>query len=126
MFRREIKVLVLGHPDSGKDTIIKQMKTTPPDGYTVSELIMYRPTIYKNVIDCAKALIRAMKQHEIQPELKANQEYCNFLMDYSIDPDPRTPFGPKVGLAVTSIWNDPCMSKIIELRNEFYIMDSAL
>lgn len=123
--RRECKVLLLGSDESGKNEIAKQWKILYQNGYTAEELALYRPTIYKNVIGCAKALIGAMKQFEIQPEHELNRAYCEFLLDYSVDPDPNKPLGTKVGEAISSIWQDPCISKILEHSSEFYIMDSA-
>ena len=101
------------------------MKIIHQNGYSQEELTMYRLTIFKNVIDCAKALIGAMEQFEIQPEHDLNRDYCDFLMDYSIDPDPEKPLEAKVGQAVSSIWHDPCMSSIMDHSSEFYLMDSA-
>jgi guanine nucleotide-binding protein G(i) subunit alpha len=123
--RRECKVLLLGSGESGKDEIVKQWKMLHQNGDTAEELALYRLTIYKNVIDCAKALISAMKQFEIHPEQELNRAYCEFLLDYSVDPDPNKPLGTKVGEAISSIWQDPCIPKILEHQSEFYIMDSA-
>jgi guanine nucleotide-binding protein G(i) subunit alpha len=123
--RRECKVLLLGSGESGKDEIVKQWKMLHQNGDTAEELALYRLTIYKNVIDCAKALISAMKQFEIHPEQELNRAYCEFLLDYSVDPDPNKPLGTKVGEAISSIWQDPCIPKILERQSEFYIMDSA-
>lgn len=123
--RREVKVLLLGSGDSGKDEIAKQWKILHQNGYTAEELALYRPTIYKNVIDCAKGLIGAMEQFEIHPEQELNRTYCKLLLDYSIDPDPNKPLGAKVGEAISSIWQDPCIPKILERSSEFYILDSA-
>lgn len=86
---------------------------------------MYRMTIYKNVIDCAKALISAMRQLEIEPETPANHEFCDYLMDYAVDPDPERPLDQKVGQAVVSVWSDACVPKLMEHSTSFYIMDSA-
>lgn len=86
---------------------------------------MYRLTIYKNVLDCAKALIGAMRQFEIGPEKEINREYSDFLMEYSLDPDPDKPLERKVGDAVNSIWHDPSMQKVMDHQSEFYLMDSA-
>ena len=123
--RRECKVLLLGSDDSGKDEIVKQWKILHQNGYTAEELALYRRIIYKIIIDCAKALIGAMKQFEIQPEQELNRAYCEFLLDYSVDPDPDKPLGTKVGEAISSIWQDQCIPKILERSSEFYIMDSA-
>lgn len=101
------------------------MKIIHQNGYTVDELALYRLTIYKNLIDCAKALISAMRQFTIDPHAALNHEYCRFLMDYQVDPDPHTPLNSKVGLAITSIWKDPSMESLLERQSEFYLMDSA-
>jgi len=123
--RRECKILLLGSGESGKSTIVKQMKIIHQNGYTVDELAMYRLTIYKNVVDCAKSLIGALRQFDIEPELEDNEEYCNYLMDYIVDLDPEKPLDQKVGNAVSSLWRDPCIAKVMEHQSEFYIMDSA-
>lgn len=101
------------------------MKIIHQNGYSPEELAMYRHTIFKNVIDCAKALIGAMRQFEIEPERDVNREYCDYLMDFSIDPDPEKPLDSKVGTAVSSVWHDPCIPKVMEHSSEFYLMDSA-
>ncbi|GAB7348962.1 hypothetical protein MBLNU459_g7948t2 [Dothideomycetes sp. NU459] len=109
--RRECKILLLGSGESGKSTIVKQMKIIHQNGYSVDELGLYRHTIYKNVVDCAKSLIGAMRQFEIAPEAPGNAEHCEFLLEYTIDPDPNAPLPPKVAEAVTAIWKDPSMPK---------------
>ena len=101
------------------------MKIIHQNGYSVDELTMYRLTIYKNVIDCSKALIAAMKQLDIEPESESNLDYTKYLADYSVDPDPEKPLDNQVGQAVASIWRDPCISKLMEHSTEFYLMDSA-
>ena len=86
---------------------------------------MYRLTIYKNVIDCAKALIGAMRQFDITCENPGNTELCEYLANYTVDPDPEKPLDQRVGQAITSMWRDPCVPKVLEHSSEFYLMDSA-
>lgn len=88
-------------------------------------MALYRLTIYKNLIDCAKALIGAMRQFEIEPKDPVNVEYSDYLMDYQVDPDPHTPLSPKVGVAVISLWKDGAIEVLMERQSEFYLMDSA-
>lgn len=123
--RRECKILLLGSGESGKSTIVKQMKIIHQKGYTVDELALYRSTIYKNLVDCAKALIGAMRQFQIEPTNPANIEFTEYLLEYQVDPDPHTPLAPKVGEAVTSLWGDPSIEAVMERQSEFYLMDSA-
>ena len=104
---------------------MKQMKIIHQNGYTVDELALYRLTIYKNLIDCAKALIGAMRQFGIEPTNPANVEHSDYLLEYQVDPDPHTPLDPKVGVAVISIWGDGSIETLMERQSEFYLMDSA-
>ncbi len=79
------------------------MKIIHQNGYTVDELALYRLTIYKNLIDCAKAVIGAMRQFGIDPTQPENVEFSDFLMDYQVNPDINTPLDPKVGVAIVSL-----------------------
>jgi len=101
------------------------MKIIHQNGYTVDELALYRLTIYKNLIDCAKAMIGAMRQFEIEPTNDANKEYSDYLLEYQVDPDPHTPLDSKVGKAVDSLWKDASIDALMERQSEFYLMDSA-
>ncbi|KAI9672475.1 MAG: Guanine nucleotide-binding protein alpha-2 subunit [Caeruleum heppii] len=123
--QRECKILLLGSGESGKSTIVKQMKIIHQNGYTLDELALYRLTIYKNLVDCAKALIGAMRQFDIEPETIRNIEFSDYIVDYQIDPDPHTPLNPRVGEAITSLWKDASVPVVLERQSEFYLMDSA-
>lgn len=117
--------LFTGSGESGKSTIVKQMKIIHQNGYSVEELTMCRATVYKNLLDCAKDLINALHNFELQPSSQKVQEYMEYLSSYQIDPDPSTPIDLKVGDAVTYLWNDPVIPAVLEHQNEFYLMDSA-
>jgi guanine nucleotide-binding protein G(i) subunit alpha len=101
------------------------MKIIHQNGYTTEELLMYRLTIYKNVLDCAKALIGAMRQFGIAIENVEIRELADFLMEYQISPDPQTTLDPRVGDAVVALWQDQGAQEALEHQSEFYLMDSA-
>ncbi|EZG06509.1 hypothetical protein H106_03911 [Trichophyton rubrum CBS 735.88] len=115
-----------GSGESGKSTIVKQMKIIHQNGYSVEELSMYRLTVYKNLLDCAKSLVWAMHQFETQPSSAKVRDFMDYLLDYNIDPDPNVALELKVGDAITYLWNDPSIPAVLERQNEFYLMDSAL
>ena len=104
---------------------MKQMKIIHQNGYTQEERQLYRLTIYKNLIDCMKALIGAMHQFDLEPEDEAVKDYTAYIEEYNVDPDPETPLEPKAAEAVEAIWRDPASSKTMERQSEFYLMDSA-
>ncbi|KAF7368473.1 Heterotrimeric G-protein alpha subunit, GPA3-like protein [Mycena venus] len=61
-FRREANLLLLGAGESGKSTIVKQMKIIHQHGFEQRELVAYRPVIHKNVLDCAGTLARIIRR----------------------------------------------------------------
>ena len=101
------------------------MKIIHQNGYTVEELALYRLTIYKNVLDCAKSLIAAMDQFEVKPKDDQIIQYCNYLMDYTVDPDPQRTLEHEVADAIVSICRDASYTEVMEHQSEFYLMDSA-
>ncbi|KKA28924.1 hypothetical protein TD95_002484 [Thielaviopsis punctulata] len=123
--RRECKVLLLGSGESGKSTIVKQMKIIHLHGYSHDELLNYRPTVFKNLIECAKAVVGAMQQFEIEPMNEDTRQYCGFIMNYTPESGASAELDPRVGPAVQAIWNDPAKFLLMERQNEFYLMDSA-
>ena len=66
-------VLWAGSGESGKSTIVKQMKIIHQNGYTSEELMMYRLTVLKNLLDSAQALVLALRKFTLEPELSENR-----------------------------------------------------
>ena len=114
-----------GSGESGKSTIVKQMKIIHLKGYSEEELYNYRPTVFKNLVECAKAVLTAMEQFEIEPHSEQNKQYAEYLLDYQTESGPQAHIDPKVGDAVQAIWNDPAKDQLMEHQTEFYLMDSA-
>jgi guanine nucleotide-binding protein G(i) subunit alpha len=123
--RKECKILLLGSGESGKSTIVKQMKIIHLKGYSEDELYNYRPTVFKNLVECAKAVITAMQQFDIEPHNEENRRHAEFLMHYQAESGPQAHIDPQVGTAVLSIWSDPAREELMEHQTEFYLMDSA-
>jgi len=125
MMRARTDAMNLGSGESGKSTIVKQMKIIHQNGYTVDELALYRLTVYKNLVDCAKALVGAMRQFDIEPGDTRNREYGDYVMEYQVNADPHASLDPLFGQAITSIWKDTSMAAVMDHQSEFYLMDSA-
>jgi len=101
------------------------MKIIHLKGYSDDELYNYRPTVFKNLIECAKAVINAMNQLDIEPVIEENKAYCDFLLEYTVESGPQAQIDPRIGEAVQAIWNDPVKEQLMERQTEFYLMDSA-
>ena len=51
-----------GSGESGKTTLVKQMKIIYQGGFSPTELAEYRPVVYTNVLDSAQRVITYMKK----------------------------------------------------------------
>lgn len=116
---------MIGSGESGKSTIVKQMKIIHLKGYSEDELYNYRPTVFKNLVECAKAVITAMQQFDIVPQLEENKVHIDYLMEYQAESGPQAHIDDQVGVAVKSLWADPARERLMEHQTEFYLMDSA-
>ncbi|KAJ3086089.1 Guanine nucleotide-binding protein subunit alpha-15, partial [Physocladia obscura] len=61
----DIKILILGTGDTGKTTVLKQLKLIYGAGFSESEIIEFRSIILTNLVTCAKSLVVAMNQLHI-------------------------------------------------------------
>ncbi|KAM7402247.1 hypothetical protein PAMP_017504 [Pampus punctatissimus] len=57
---RTVKLLLLGAGESGKSTIVKQMKIIHKDGYSLEECLEFISIIYSNTLQSIMAIVKAM------------------------------------------------------------------
>ncbi|KAJ3265401.1 Guanine nucleotide-binding protein G(i) subunit alpha-2 [Chytriomyces hyalinus] len=62
---KTVKLLLLGAGETGKSTVLKQMKLIYGIGFTEQELHLFRTAMAVNLLTCAKYLIQAMDTLEI-------------------------------------------------------------
>ncbi|ADV23800.1 G-protein alpha-subunit [Cryptococcus gattii WM276] len=123
--RKECKILLLGSGESGKSTIVKQMKIIHQNGYSKDELLSFRGVIYKNVLDSAQALIMAMRKIGVDPEDVNNRAYADRILEYRMDADLNAVIPSEILYNIDSLWHDPVIPSVMDRSSEFYLMDSA-
>ncbi|XP_006749267.1 guanine nucleotide-binding protein G(t) subunit alpha-3-like, partial [Leptonychotes weddellii] len=57
---RTVKLLLLGAGESGKSTIVKQMKIIHKNGYSEQECMEFKAVIYSNTLQSILAIVKAM------------------------------------------------------------------
>ncbi|GAA5832927.1 hypothetical protein JCM11251_000533 [Rhodosporidiobolus azoricus] len=148
-YRRECKILLLGSGESGKSTIVKQMKIIHQNGYSRDEMMLFRLTIHKNILDSAQGLVLALRRFKMEPIEEVNQVFADKIMDHRLEADTystaspviQTQHSPGSGLtsgggnngglspeivrAIDSLWHDPIIPSVLDRQSEFYLMDSA-
>lgn len=141
---KELKVLLLGSGESGKSTIVKQMKILHKNGFSESEAYEYKPFVYKNVLDCIKNVINAII--DLQPELIAPEgtepdangheseekthilsyDDMNAILDYELSVSTEEVFSPSIALKIKALYTLPEVDKFIKVhQGDFYLIDST-
>ncbi|KIM55445.1 hypothetical protein SCLCIDRAFT_1221134 [Scleroderma citrinum Foug A] len=123
--KKECKILLLGAGESGKSTIVKQMKIIHQNGFTNEELMGYRPTIYRNTVDSAQAIVLAMRKINVDCISPLNRDNADKIMDYRVDPSPHSVLSPEIARAIHELWQDPIIPTVLDHSSQFYLMDSA-
>ncbi|KAI9469641.1 MAG: G protein alpha subunit [Benjaminiella poitrasii] len=120
--KNEVKLLLLGAGESGKSTILKQMKLIHDGGFTKEERETYKEVIFNNAIQSAHALLEAMQALDIPLENpQQNQPLFNFI----IDQKQNNIMQPEIVRAIHSLWQDNGVQETFKRRNEFQLNDSA-
>ena len=119
----QVKILVLGAGESGKSTILKQMKIIHGKGFEEEERLEYRSIIYENVIGAAKALVSARQKLQIPWGNAVNEAHGNLIETVAI---PETPAEfLLLSQAVKELWEDEGIQNTYGRRNEFLIVSST-
>ncbi|KAJ5188293.1 Heterotrimeric G-protein alpha subunit [Penicillium cf. griseofulvum] len=109
MQRNEIKMLLLGAGESGKSTILKQMKLIHEGGYSRDERESFKEIIYSNTVQSMRVILEAMESLELPLE-DARHEYH---------------YPPEVGNAIGQLWRDTGVQECFKRSREYQLNDSA-
>lgn len=113
---------IQGSGESGKSTIFKQMKIIHQNGYTTDELMNWRVTVYRNLIQSAQAIVNALNQFEYQLQSEKVEYEAQRIIEYRLEEN----IDPLFIDAVIAVWNDPAVTLLLDNKStEFYLMDSA-
>ncbi|EDR01603.1 heterotrimeric G-protein alpha subunit, GPA3-like protein [Laccaria bicolor S238N-H82] len=125
-FKRECKMLLLGSCDSGKSTIVKQMKIIHQGGFSDAELAEFRPVVYETVLQSTQHVIRHMQKIGIKSH-NLSQALTNKVLEYKIEKyNCEASFAPEIAEAIHQLIKDPKLHQLIDERlSEFYLTDSA-
>lgn len=118
------KILLLGPSESGKSTIVKQMRIIHHGGYSdVQQRLTFTPLVVSNLLDVMESIVRAMPQ--LQLELQSNgasqaaiavrraaERHGERLEEADAD-------------ALRLLWADAGVRRCFERRSEYQLQDSA-
>jgi guanine nucleotide-binding protein subunit alpha len=81
-FKNSTVVTNAGAGESGKSTLVKQMKIIHSDGFTIEELRSFRPTVMDNLLSSMKYVLTGMGLLRINLQ-SAKNKVCKVSSTYT-------------------------------------------
>ncbi|XP_037929348.1 G protein alpha o subunit-like [Teleopsis dalmanni] len=122
---KDIKLLLLGAGESGKSTIVKQMKIIHESGFTPEDFKQYRPVVYSNTIQSLVAILRAMPNLSIQYSNNERESDAKMVFDVCQRMHDTEPFSEELLAAMKRLWQDSGVQECFSRSNEYQLNDSA-
>uniref|UniRef100_A0A8C6MBN3 Guanine nucleotide-binding protein G(olf) subunit alpha-like n=1 Tax=Nothobranchius furzeri TaxID=105023 RepID=A0A8C6MBN3_NOTFU len=119
------RLLLLGAGESGKSTIVKQMRILHVDGFNAEEKQQKIQDIRKNVKDAIVTIVSAMSS--LTPPIPLGNPGNQFRVEYirSISPLSDFEYTEDFFQHVHSLWEDEGVKACFERSNEYQLIDCA-
>ncbi len=124
--KRVIKLLLLGTAESGKSTLLKQMRILHANGFDEDEVMQRRPIVYSNTIRAMEELLIGMRKLKISFKDPKRYDDARVMMETLKRGDESEPFTMELAAAMKRLWADPAVNTdVYALRHEFHLHESA-
>ncbi|OQR67447.1 guanine nucleotide-binding protein G(i) subunit alpha-like, partial [Tropilaelaps mercedesae] len=115
-----------GAGESGKSTIVKQMKIIHEQGYTIEECKLYRPVVHSNTIQSLVAILRGMAQLRIDFRDPAREDDARQFSSIAGAPMVGDcEIGPELSAMMQRLWRDEGLQLCFQRSREYQLNDSA-
>ncbi|XP_038597288.1 guanine nucleotide-binding protein G(t) subunit alpha-3 [Tachyglossus aculeatus] len=121
---RTVKLLLLGAGESGKSTIVKQMKIIHKNGYTEQECMEYKAVVYSNTLQSILAITKAMTTLGIEygnPQSAEDEKQLGTMAN-TLEDGTMT---PELAERMKRLWRDPGIQACFKRASEYQLSDSA-
>lgn len=123
--RNVVKILLLGTAESGKSTLIKQIKMIRGHGFSKQELLSFKPAVFDNILTSMKFVLHGMGELRINLASK-NKVHARSILSCSQCLGEDQELLPFVAHAFCALWSDPGVRSAAARGFEFELNDSAL
>ncbi|KAI8329840.1 guanine nucleotide binding protein, alpha subunit [Chlamydoabsidia padenii] len=121
---REVKILLLGAGDSGKSTVLKQMRLLHTAGFNTTEREGFRMIIFSNIVTAMQLLLEAMQFASLTLENSDNWKYVP-LFEQPPTIQKHQPFPELYLVPLQSLWQDQGIKNTCLLGNTFALNDNV-
>ncbi|XP_005801496.3 guanine nucleotide-binding protein G(o) subunit alpha-like isoform X1 [Xiphophorus maculatus] len=124
--RNVIKILMLGVAESGKSTIIRQMKIIHSRGFSSQELLSFKPAVLDNLLTSMKIVLQGMGKLRINLANNKNKIQARSILSCSQCLGDDQQLLPFVAQAFCALWADQGVRAAAARGYEYNLNDSAL
>ncbi|XP_008327788.1 guanine nucleotide binding protein (G protein) alpha v1 [Cynoglossus semilaevis] len=121
-----VKILMLGAAESGKSTLIKQIKIIHSHGFSRQELISFKPAVLDNLLTSMRFVLRGMGMLRINLANKKNKVHARSILSCSQCLGEDQELLPFVAHAFCALWADQGVRAGAARGHEYELNDSAL
>ncbi|XP_022108705.1 guanine nucleotide-binding protein G(o) subunit alpha-like [Acanthaster planci] len=122
---KDVKLLLLGAGESGKSTIVKQMKIIHEEGFSDEDAKVYRPVVFSNTLQSMVSILRAMEKLEIAYEDPGREDDCKMVLDIVSKMLDSEPYSAPLKGALMRLWSDMGIQECFNRSREYQLNDSA-
>ena len=113
-----------GAGESGKSTILKQMKLIHEGSYSRDERESFKEIIYSNTVQSMRVILEAMESLELPlDDLRTEYHVQTIFMQPAQIEGESLP--PEVGGAIGALWKDAGVQQCFQRSREYQLNDSA-
>jgi len=118
------KVLLLGAGESGKSTVVKQLKSIYGVGVDEAELQSFATNIQRNTVSSMQTFIEAASTLEIPFTDPEDQRRAAEVEDFSFDSDLKS-MPVSIAEDIAALWKSEAIQETYKRRSEFYFLDAS-
>ncbi|CAD6193673.1 unnamed protein product [Caenorhabditis auriculariae] len=118
-----IRLLLLGAAESGKTTLLEQIRLLYKQNFSDAEMFHRRAFIYNTILQSMRMMIKMMDESGISYADPKNQENAKRIME-----EGETQYGlfpQEYADRMVSVWNDDAVQKLYARRSAFNLNDST-
>lgn len=125
LYRATHRLLLLGAGESGKSTLVKQMRILHTEGFSEQERLQKVEDIWKNVRDAILTITGAMSTltPPLEVEKPENQDRLDYIQDVASGPD--FEFTEEFWENTEALWHDKGVLTCYDRSNEYQLIDCA-
>uniref|UniRef100_A0A0N4ZRZ6 G-protein alpha subunit n=1 Tax=Parastrongyloides trichosuri TaxID=131310 RepID=A0A0N4ZRZ6_PARTI len=118
-----LRILLLGAPESGKSTLMEQIRLLYKQDFKETELVHRKAFIFHNIVDSMRQILTYMKSQKFCFENTDNEVKANFVLEEF--ENNYGPFNSKEFEAIFTLWRDKNVQEVYKRRGQFNLNDSA-